>query len=260
MTSILYKLKKEAPLVHCITNYVAMNISANTLLAIGASPAMIHTPEETAEFAKIAGALTINIGTISPHWLRGMKNAIESAKSNNIPWVFDPVAHFATPFRNELALELLSLQPNILRGNASEIIGLSGNQSAAKGVDSKDEVDSAENAAKKIAVDHNSIVIVTGVTDLITDGKQVIRVEGGSNIMPKVTALGCSLTCLLGAFVAIEDPLKASLSATTIFSLAGKRAHKISKGPGTFAQNFIDQISLIEDTEFEKSLIVNENI
>ena len=260
MTSILYKLKKEAPLVHCITNYVAMNISANTLLAIGASPAMIHTPEETAEFAKIAGALTINIGTISPHWLRGMKNAIESAKSNNVPWVFDPVAHFATPFRNELALELLSLQPDILRGNASEIIGLTGNQSAAKGVDSKDEVDAAENAAKKIAVDHKSIVIVTGVTDLITDGKQVIRVEGGSNIMPKVTALGCSLTCLLGAFVAIEDPLKASLSATTIFSLAGKRAHKISKGPGTFAQNFIDQISLIEDTEFEKSLIVNENI
>ena len=97
MTNTLNKLKKEAPLVHCITNYVAMNVAANTLLAIGASPAMIHTPEETADFAKIAGALTINIGTISPHWLSGMKNAIESAKSNNIPWVFDPVAHFATP-------------------------------------------------------------------------------------------------------------------------------------------------------------------
>ena len=81
-------MREKNPLVHCITNYVAMNIAANTLLAAGASPAMIHAPEETADFAKVCSALTVNIGTISPSWLEGMKRAILSANDSNIPWVY----------------------------------------------------------------------------------------------------------------------------------------------------------------------------
>ena len=128
-------MREAGPLVHCITNYVAMNISANVLLAAGASPAMIHTSEETPDFAKIVGSLTVNIGTLSPHWVDGMKGAIKAAIAANVPWVFDPVAHFATSYRAGVTQQILAMAPTILRGNASEILALSGQSSAAKGVD-----------------------------------------------------------------------------------------------------------------------------
>ena len=98
---ILEKMRADAPLTQCITNYVAMNIAANVLLAAGASPAMVHAKEEAGEFAGIASAVTINIGTLSPDWLAGMKAAIETANGKQTPWVFDPVAHFATDFRKQ---------------------------------------------------------------------------------------------------------------------------------------------------------------
>ena len=111
----LTELRAKAPLVHCITNYVAMNIAANVLLAAGASPAMIHTAEETDDFAKIVGALTVNIGTISPPWLDGMRRAVDAANAAGVPWVLDPVAHFATPYRSAAAQELMQMKPTILR-------------------------------------------------------------------------------------------------------------------------------------------------
>ena len=151
MSQILADLRVKNPLVHCITNYVAMNISANVVLAAGASPAMIHSPEETADFAKIVGGLTVNIGTISPAWFEGMKLAAIAANEASVPWVLDPVAHFATPYRANAAQELLALKPTILRGNASEIMGLSGKRSEAKGVDPTDPVEAAEVGAKKLA-------------------------------------------------------------------------------------------------------------
>ena len=135
MDQILADLRAKNPLVHCITNYVAMNISANVLLAAGASPAMIHTPEEKADFARIASALTINIGTLSPPWVEGMKKAITAAKNADVPWVFEPVGHFATPYRAAVAKDILEMGPPILRGNASEIMALAGQSSEAKGVD-----------------------------------------------------------------------------------------------------------------------------
>ena len=151
MSQILSDLRAKNPLVHCITNYVAMNISANVVLAAGASPAMIHTPEETADFAKIVGGLTVNIGTISPAWFEGMKLAAIAANEASVPWVLDPVAHFATPYRANAAQELLALKPTILRGNASEIMGLGGQASEAKGVDATDPVEAAEAGAIKLA-------------------------------------------------------------------------------------------------------------
>ncbi|MEO1058865.1 MAG: hydroxyethylthiazole kinase, partial [Actinomycetota bacterium] len=122
----LVAMRAVKPLVHCITNYVAMNVAANTLLAAGASPAMVHTPEESGEFAAIAGALTVNIGTLSAPWVDSMKAAAAAAHAAGVPWVLDPVAHFATPYRAEAARDLLALQPDIVRGNASEIIALTG--------------------------------------------------------------------------------------------------------------------------------------
>ena len=128
---LLTALRAAPPLVQCITNYVAMNIAANVVLAAGASPAMVHAEEEAGEFAAFSGALTINIGTLSPAWVSGMKQAAKAAARNGKPWVLDPVAHYATGFRRESVAALLDLNPAIIRGNASEIIALAGRESRA---------------------------------------------------------------------------------------------------------------------------------
>ncbi|MBB3318749.1 MULTISPECIES: hydroxyethylthiazole kinase [unclassified Rhizobium] len=246
--TLLNELREHVPLVHCITNYVAMNIAANVLLAVGASPAMVHAEEETAEFAKIAGALTINIGTLSSGWLRGMEAAAIAARQSGKPWVLDPVAHYATSFRRAAADRLIELGPTIVRGNASEIIALAGGAYRGKGVDSGDGVEHAEYSARLLADRHGAIVAVTGAVDFITDGKRAVRIEGGSELMPQVTALGCSLTCLVGAFAAARPdvPFDATVAALATFAVAGELAASRSQGPGSFSWRFLDALATVD--------------
>ncbi|MVX47014.1 hydroxyethylthiazole kinase, partial [Rhodobacter sphaeroides] len=140
-------MRREAPLVQCITNFVAMNVVANVLLAAGASPAMVHDAEESGEFAAIAQALTINMGTPSPRWVEGMEAAARGAAAAGRPWVLDPVAVGATAFRRGLGARLLALKPTVIRGNASEILALAGAETRGKGADSADPVAAAAAAA-----------------------------------------------------------------------------------------------------------------
>ena len=246
--TLLTEMRSAAPLVQCITNYVAMNVAANVLLAAGASPAMVHAEEEAGEFAGFAGALTVNIGTLSPAWVAGMKAGIGGATAARRPWVLDPVAHFATGFRRKATAELLALGPTIVRGNASEIIALAGGVSSAKGVDSRDPVEQAEEAAQRLATTQHCIVSVTGVADFVTDGRRAARIEGGSPLMPKVTALGCSLTCLVGAYAAIrpDDPFDATIAALAHFAVAGEQAGKEVQGPGSLAVRFLDLLAEVD--------------
>ena len=119
-------LRALRPLVQNITNYVAMTPSANVLLALGASPAMVHAVEEVEDFVAISDALAVNIGTLSPPWVAAMRAAAERAKALGKPWVLDPVGCGATPYRSAVAAELAALGPAVIRGNASEILSLAG--------------------------------------------------------------------------------------------------------------------------------------
>jgi len=245
----LQQLRNQSPLVHCITNYVAMNIAANVTLAVGASPAMIHATEEVADFAKMSSALTINIGTLSAPWVESMKAAATAAHGADVPWVLDPVAHFATPYRAQVALELLALKPTIVRGNASEIIALVGDEGSGKGADSGNSVDDAQNSAIALAARHNCVVAVSGVVDFITDGTRNARITGGSDLMPSVTALGCSLTAVVGAYAAVAPPLEAAVAAFVHFAHAGEVAHAHASGPGSFSVAFLDALQGIEPND-----------
>ncbi|MGV1761088.1 hydroxyethylthiazole kinase [Rhizobium sp. A22-96] len=246
--TLLGAMRANPPLVQCITNFVAMNIAANVMLAAGASPAMVHAEEEAAEFAAISGALTINIGTLSAGWLAGMLSAAQSAGKVGKPWVLDPVAHYATSFRRKAVAQLLELQPTIIRGNASEIIALAGGASRGQGVDSRDPVELAEDAARQLAQTHGCVVAVTGVTDFVTDGQKARRVEGGSPLMPQVTALGCSLTCLVGAFAAAtpDNPFDATVAALAVFAVAGEQAGAAADGAGSFSWRFLDALTALD--------------
>lgn len=252
---LLATLREQNPLVQCITNYVAMNVAANVVLAAGASPAMVHASEEIAEFTPICGALTINIGTLSAPWTASMLAAANAANDKNIPWVLDPVAHFISTYRKGVAQDLLALRPTILRGNASEILAMAGAMGAGKGADSGDSVDAAEDAARAIAKAHGSVVAVTGPVDFVTDGTQSAKVTGGSDIMPKITALGCAQTALMGAYAATGPAFDAALATLAHYKVAGTMAAQQAKGPGSFQMHFLDALSAVQPDDLPNMIL-----
>ena len=200
----LEDLRAKRPLVQNITNYVAMTVSANVLLALGASPAMVHAVEEVEDFVAIADTLAVNIGTLSPPWVEAMRVAVKRANALGKPWVLDPVGCGATVYRTQVAAELAALKPSLIRGNASEIMSLAGQVGAGgKGVDSTAPAEYATSAAAALAQRTGTIVAITGETDYVSDGTTLIAVHAGHALMPLSTALGCSLSAASAAFPAV---------------------------------------------------------
>lgn len=248
----LENVRKRSPLVHNITNYVVMNYSANALLALGASPVMAHAPEEVEDMVSIAGSLVINMGTLSRPWVDSMLKAMRAAKAKNIPVVFDPVGAGATPFRNEIAELLLKEgQPSIIRGNASEILALRKLGGQTKGVDSTSSSEAAIEAAFDLAKMIKGVVCVSGETDFVISENQISKIKNGHPMMTKVTGMGCSATAVIGAFAAVgSSHFDATQSAMATMSLAGEKAILKSQGPGSFAMNFLDEISKLQKEDF----------
>ena len=251
LASALGAVRAKSPLVHNITNYVAMNNSANALLAIGASPVMAHWTDEMEEMTAIAGALVINIGTLDKEWIEGMFAAGRAANRRGVPIVLDPVGAGATSQRTATALRLIEeCKPTVIRGNGSEIMALVSADVKSKGVDSSASSHDALSAAKTLAQNTGAVVVISGATDYITDGTTTYTVEGGDPIMTSVTGMGCTSTALVGAFLAVEsDAMVAATSAMAIMSLAGERAASCSKGSGSMQVNFLDELyNLTPDT------------
>ncbi|OCG04916.1 hydroxyethylthiazole kinase [Gilliamella apis] len=238
------QVKQQRPLVHCITNDVVQNFTANVLLAIGASPAMVVAKQEVEDFVTIASSLLINIGTIDEHSANSMLLAAAKAEQTQTPWVLDPVAvGAALKYRTEVAKQLLTFRPSVIRGNASEILALSGQQSSSKGPDGLDSTDSALNAAILLAQKYQTIVAITGEIDYVTDGEQIYSIVGGDIALTRVTGTGCSLSAMVAAFIAAsEDHLTATASACFMMKKAGQLASK-QQGLGSFAIAVIDHLS-----------------
>lgn len=244
--SDLADMRQQAPLVHCITNIVVTGFTANALLALGASPAMIIAEEEAGEFAAMAQALLINVGTLTQEVARAMRSAATSAGKAGKPWVLDPVAVGVLDFRTRFATELLGLHPTIIRGNASEILALSGAAGGGKGVDSTASSNSAIDAAQTLARQTGATVAVSGEIDYITDGQTLIEVAGGDVLMTRVTGTGCSLGATMAAFLGAGiAPLRAATAASAIYARAGEQARAASQGTGSFAVAFLDALTLI---------------
>ncbi|MBY6201424.1 hydroxyethylthiazole kinase [Maritalea mobilis] len=240
--SSLATMRAATPLVHNITNFVAMNVMANVLLAIGASPAMVHAREEAAEFAALAQALTVNIGTADPDWGAAMYEAAAVMGEADRPWVFDPVGVAATRFRQDLSAKLLDLKPTVVRGNASEILALAGLGGAARGVDAGDSVEAAEDAARDLASRTGGVVAVSGPVDFITDGTRAARVANGHPMMARITVMGCSLNGVIAAFCAGQPAFDATVAALAAYGVAGEVAGETAQGPGSFQVAFLDAL------------------
>jgi hydroxyethylthiazole kinase len=251
----LTAIRNKKPLIHNITNYVVMNYTANALLAMGASPVMAHAQNEVEEMVSVAGALILNIGTLTDDWIASMIKAGKKASELKTPIVLDPVGSGATAFRTSSAKKIIQeTRVSVIRGNASEILSLRKENSKTKGVDSIHSVEAAEGPARILAGELESVLAVTGPTDLITDGKQVIRVSNGHPLMGYVTGTGCTATATIGAFLSVDkDPVSAAATALAFFGLAGEVAAKNASAPGSFMIAMIDALYTISPDELMRN-------
>ena len=245
-------VRKNAPLVHNITNYVVMNNTANALLAAGASPIMAHAHSELDEMVAICGTTVINIGTLDEYWVESMLKAAAKAHELGKPWVLDPVGAGATVYRNKTVAELLKYKPAVIRGNASEIMALAkAGASHTKGVDSIHQSTEAIDAAVWLSQQFGSIVCVSGAVDVVVSGNKQILIYNGHELMQKVTGLGCTASALIGAFVAAnEDKFIGTAAAMALLGICGEMAHAVSNGPGTLQLHILDKLHSITEDEF----------
>ena len=247
----LAAVREKSPLVHNITNYVAMNFSANALLAVGASPVMAHAAAEVADMALIAGSLVINIGTLDADWVQSMLVAGKTKRAAGGVVVLDPVGAGATAYRTETAWKIIEeCRPDIIRGNASEIMALINADVKSKGVDSSCSSSAALDSAQRLALRTGAVVVVSGEVDYVTDGNRVETLRNGSPMMPAVTAMGCTASSMVGAFAAVNgDAFEASLHAMALMGVAGEIAARTSAGPGSLLTNFVDTLYNITGDE-----------
>ncbi|WP_040209320.1 hydroxyethylthiazole kinase [Neobacillus jeddahensis] len=263
LSKVLEKVREEKPLVHNITNVVVTNFTANGLIALGASPVMAYAPEEVADMAKIASSLVLNIGTLNSQTVESMILAGKAANAGGVPVVFDPVGAGATPYRTETAKKILSeLSIAIIRGNAAEIANVVGEKWEIKGVDvgetKGNSIDLAITAAKQL----QSVVVITGKEDVVTDGENTYVVANGHPLLTKVTGTGCLLTSVIGAFTGVEkNLLQASVAALAYYGIAAEMAAKqtAERGPGSFQIEFLNQLALVSAEDINEWAVIKKN-
>jgi hydroxyethylthiazole kinase len=239
-------LRDRKPLVHQITNYVVMNETANATLALGALPVMAHAREEIEEMVALAGALVINIGTLSPHWVEAMLAAGKAANAAGVPVVLDPVGAGATKYRTETARRILGeVRVSVLRGNQGEIATLVGVQAEVRGVESIGVDSEASELARAAGRSLRLVASVTGVVDYVSDGEAVLSVSNGHELLATVTGTGCMSSAITGCFLAAkrDAPMEAAAEALAAFGVAGEDAARDAGGPGSFHVGLYDALA-----------------
>ncbi|HEY0188336.1 MAG TPA: hydroxyethylthiazole kinase [Cellulomonas sp.] len=248
----LAQVRERGPLTYGLTNYIAAPLTANLLLAAGASPIIGGTIEPTfRHFAAVADGVWINLAALNSDPAEALVGAATAAHEAGTPWVLDPITVGAgSPFNDDLGRQLLGLAPTVVRGNASEVVALAGGQGASKGVDSTLDSASAVEHAQDLARRTGAVVAVSGPVDYITDGTGTVAVPGGDLRLTQVTGVGCSLGALVASFVATgPDPLRATVAAHAVLARAAETAAARTRGTGAFAVALLDEVSLLGSEE-----------
>ena len=231
---ILERLRADNPRVHCITNAVAQNLTANALLAVGAVPSMTTSPQEIGGFMQRANALLINLGTFDGERQEATEIAIAAAAELKLSWVLDPALIDRSPTRAIYAKKLIKRAPKALRLNRNEFFVLAG-------------LAADEYMIAAYANEQKVVIGLTGPIDIVADGARLSRIANGDPLMAKVTALGCAESALVAACLAVEsDAWRATAAALLIMGVAGEIAAKRARGPGSFAVAILDELYALD--------------
>jgi hydroxyethylthiazole kinase len=245
-TTVLLRIREHSPRVHCITNTVAQQFTANVLLATGAVPSMTLSPQEIGNFVAGADALLVNLGTFDAERRSAVEAALGAAAEHGKPWLLDPVFIERSPARAEFARGLVGRKPAVVRLNAAEFGALSGN-------------DQSGDAPARFAKAHETIVAMTGRVDVVTDGARRVKITNGDPLMGQVTAMGCAGSALLCAALAVErDPWLATVAALAMFGVAGEVAGRDADGPGSFAVAIIDALHALDSATLRAQVRVHD--
>ena len=257
----LRQLRERKPLVHQITNYVVMNETANATLSLGALPVMAHAPQEVEEMAAVAGALVLNIGTLSEHWIEAMLLAGRAANAAGAPVVLDPVGAGATRYRTDTAKRLLDeLDVAVVCGNSAEIATLAGMQAEIRGVEAIGAEAGGAELAREAARSLGVVAAVTGPVDHVSDGQRVLAVSNGHQLLGTVSGTGCMSTAVTGSFLAVrrDSPLEGAAEALAAFGVAGEDAAVGARGPGSFHVALYDALYNLDPTVLDDRVRVAE--
>jgi len=250
----LRRLRERRPLVHQITNYVVMNETANVTLALGALPVMAHAREEVEEMVALAGALVINIGTLSPDWVEAMVAAGRAANGRGVPVVLDPVGAGATRYRTHTSRRILEeVDVTVLRGNAGEVATLVGVDAEVRGVESIAAGGDAAALAQAAASQLGVVASVTGPVDHVSDGERVAAIANGHPLLASITGTGCMSSAVTGCFLAVaETPFDGAVEALAAFGVAGEDAAAVAAGPGSFHVALYDALAALDPTTLDE--------
>lgn len=267
-------VREQTPLAQSFTNFVTINLVANSQLAAGGTAAMSFLPDDVIDTAQIAGSNYINVGTLLPFFKDALPEIAQKLHENGKTWVLDPVAAGIGKTRTAILESFRDVPPTIVRGNASEIIALDAIWGLAEsdssipdtrpaGVEAVDEVDAAVEAAQRIArhlAKHSpsgkGAVAVSGAVDLATDGEHTLRLPGGSALMTKITGAGCSLGGVTATYLAVSEPLVATTAASLLYNRASEIAEKESDGPGSFQVALLDALWNVTAEQVSISTII----
>lgn len=249
VAEVIRAVRRRAPLVHWIGPSVSASLVADGLLAVGARPMMTATAAEAPTLVRVADALVINLGMLTTDGQRAIPATVDAAREAQVPWVLDPAAIGLAPVRTPLAAKLVRQHPDVVRGNASEIMALHGSGKGGRGADTINHPDQALAAAGAIARAQDTVVAISGPVDLVTDGRQVRRVALGPALLPQVTGTGCLLGSLMAACRAVADSWTSAVTASAWLAVAAEAAEQHARGPGSFRVALIDALAAVPPDE-----------
>lgn len=261
--ALLTVLREQNPVVFNIANFVTSQDVANGLNALGASPIMSAEVQEAPDMVTIAGAICLNLGTLTEQQIAQMAVVGKLANAQSKPIVFDPVAVGASPYRKKVAEKLLAdFQVTVIRGNAGEIATLAGADWQAKGIDAGDGQGDLAQIAQACALKHHCVVVLSGPTDVITDGQRVVQIHNGTPLFQLHVGSGDLLSSIVAAFTAVceQDYFAAAQTACLVLAATGELVVKqmTAERPGTFAMELLDKLHLITPAEIERVALTSE--
>lgn len=257
-------VREKIPLIHAITNPIAINMVANAILFQGAKAICAEHPKEMEDIVKKSDSLSVNLGNITDSRIESIEKAVKFANEKNVPVIIDLVGIGVSKLRFDFSKKLLeNYKFSLIKGNGSEILALSGNESDAKGIDvgDKDRLE-GENIKKFIKISqvlskkYKTTVLITGKTDILLKDDKYFLFKNGCENLSKITATGCMLTGLISTFLSVSNPIDASILALLILEISGEISH--TKKPYSFFVNLMDNISEISDEEIIKRAKIME--
>ena len=261
LLEIRHNVKTEKPLIHCITNHISINDCANVVLAVGAKPIMAEHPAEVSEITASSKALAVNLGNITDIRMKSILISGKTALKKSIPSIIDIVGVACSNLRLDFTKKfILECHPNVIKGNMSELKALCGLESGAKGIDvgEKDVVTDhtiANNIAmlKSLSSDTGSVIVATGVVDIITDGTDTYLIKNGCEMLSMITGTGCMLNVLAAAFISNKNIIGGTVLATALMGICGELSHNM-EGTGKFRTTLLDSIFSISDYKFKEKI------